>query len=750
MWLIIIVLISSISVSTEASNFNVEICFAESDFEIITNSNKQIQINVLPNSSKEYWFPGENLPAILLFSYNYGISGNYDLKELKVVSVDSHLIASDVGILKSLPCVPTNMDTSNNISDLSGYYESDYPTSPVSNNGISHWNNLSIFYLTITPFEYDAKTRRLYFISRISIELEISDIAANNINKRNCPDYAMFTISNSNFNVKSNLQTNTNTMNGEKIDYLIITNEELKNEFIPLLKWKKRKGLSTQIVTTDEISKIYPDQSIQMPLKIKKFLYDKYMNNQLEYVLLGGDDKIVPVMKCYCKANYREHVDMPVDLFYSCFEGAFDWDGNNNGIYGEEDDDVNLASSIFVSRIPVRSHESLSQYIKKLLEYEMSPRWNDNILMAGCQLSVNYKSGQSDAEAQSCMLYDSIQPLWAGQRFQLFDTASDFGDERFSKESLKNQLSKGYGYVDVITHGSQCYWITQNGNYDCQDGESQVNSSHSIILTSACNTNAFDCPYDIPYRDYNKDPCLSESLIRNYNSGVVAYWGSSRENWTNGWENGSLDHSLVMEVPFYKGLFGDKISNKNFAKLVAYAKSCNIGRAYVDPTYRWLQYSLNPIGDPEMSLYSTTPLEFDKFRCYYTNKSVIFDAGVEDCKICIMSKNDDGESCFKVFDHVRTVEISDLPDVVSVCITKQNFIPKLLTITYLHDITLDSDTHIVSDIVRIGKNANPTRKSGDVNIICGHIVIDAKEIEVGDGVNISKGATVEFNNKYHD
>ena len=180
------------------------------------------------------------------------------------------------------------------------------------------------------------------------------------------------------------------------VDYLIITSSSLLSSFDELVTWKKTKGIRTEVISLDSIDHHYSDSTIQ--LKIKRCLYDYYINRGLKYVLLGGDDSIVPVQYCYAKAGSDIISDMPSDLYYACFGGSFNWNGNGILPYGEVADNIDFSPSIYVSRLPVRTSEHITAYLNKLLCYERNPLskpWHDNILMAGVEMKYKFKGGQS-------------------------------------------------------------------------------------------------------------------------------------------------------------------------------------------------------------------------------------------------------------------------------------------------------------------------------------------------------------------
>ena len=173
------------------------------------------------------------------------------------------------------------------------------------------------------------------------------------------------------------------------------------------------------------------------------------------------------------------------------------------------------------------------------------------MLMSGVKLS-SIEDGRSDAEVKGEKLYEgAIKPYWSGESFRFYDTFTDSPEsEKYevSAANLSEQISRGYSFVDMITHGQVTYWETEYGeNYKSEHGIRQNNTASTIVTTIACFTNAFDYVYD---------PCLSESLIRNPGSGVIAYLGCSRKGWYSSRQD-DLDYSPLYESKFYRNLFSN-------------------------------------------------------------------------------------------------------------------------------------------------------------------------------------------------
>ncbi|UCF12933.1 MAG: hypothetical protein JSW06_01415, partial [Thermoplasmatales archaeon] len=73
----------------------------------------------------------------------------------------------------------------------------------------------------------------------------------------------------------------------DSYELLIITTDELNDAFERLKNVHTAEGITTVIKTLTDIGSSDPED-------IRDFIRDEYINNNIEYVLLGGDDNIVP------------------------------------------------------------------------------------------------------------------------------------------------------------------------------------------------------------------------------------------------------------------------------------------------------------------------------------------------------------------------------------------------------------------------------------------------------------------------
>lgn len=202
-----------------------------------------------------------------------------------------------------------------------------------------------------------------------------------------------------------------------QVDYLIITNTLLKNTFSKLAQYKADKGLITAVVTTEEIYTLYKGRD--KAEQIRNFLIDAFQKNRIKYVLLGGDgdgnanssSAIVPSRVLYC-APVTEGTTTQVasDMYYACLDG--DYDGNQNGVFGEPTDgidggDIDYGYDIFVGRAPVDNIKEANNFITKTINYEKREK-TKKALMIGEKLQDNYECSvelaadlQSSVEAEA-------------------------------------------------------------------------------------------------------------------------------------------------------------------------------------------------------------------------------------------------------------------------------------------------------------------------------------------------------------
>lgn len=664
-----------VSIKTSASELSKELnlsfvkemfCFSQ----LSTNL-----FNISTNKFLSSYGEDTNAPGLPLIPIDVKVPYGSTINSYNI-GMEKELLYNDIVIAPNPQLTSDDITTAEN-TDITtpNYTQNKFPLQNVAYSSVSNADDSTILHFVVCPFVYECNTKKLYLVTNLKLTINVN--TANVLSKLE-RQIAFINSQLPLFAQSSNVGLSDGKTSVDSLDYVIITNKALMSAFTPLLQWKTQKGVKSNIVTTEEISNMYSNNSLQE--KIKEHIMNLYYTRGVKYVLLGGDDTIVPVVQCYMSI-YGESANIPSDLYYATLDlnKPLSWDNNGNGIYGEPTDDISLYPNVYVTRLPVRTTEDVNNVIQKIIGYEKEPcinRWNNEILMAGVHRSKDAYDTKSDSEATTDIMYkDYIAPYWTGTRKKMFDSHSDFaadGKYNVTAKTLQDRFKEGFAFVSVSSHGLENSWTLQNGLYTVTEANNLQASRYTIVTTLACNTNEFDS---------NTDPCLSESFIRNPNNGIVAYWGSSRAGWRYNNEYANLGPTQQYEANFYKRLFTDSDENKNFGKIAALAKAESIGVCKRNDCPRWSMFAINPIGDPEMPVYTCEPKTIDRYLINYdmSKCNLTINIGIKGCTICVMSSKDNGTSYYKIQKNTENAIFTNVTKDVTICITKQNYIPMICT-----------------------------------------------------------------------
>lgn len=160
-------------------------------------------------------------------------------------------------------------------------------------------------------------------------------------------------------------------------DYVVVTSQSLASAFNEFMAWKRRKGIDIELVTIEDINASYTGDNISgindIAGKLRQFLSEFYNpERDLQYVLLGGDNTILPVRHAHCNENTTDdYYIIPTDIYFADFHG--DWEVDNDERYGEPSDSVDFNPEIYVGRVMVSNADEVRNWTKKVLLYEKKP-----------------------------------------------------------------------------------------------------------------------------------------------------------------------------------------------------------------------------------------------------------------------------------------------------------------------------------------------------------------------------------------
>lgn len=682
---ILLIMFSLLAIEVQAEVATITMTFSEQDY---TYYKAQYGETFIYAENLDIYYNQCDEPCLPYIEKTVAMPGNYTYNSSTYSLTQTLLVKSNTTLANAPEMAPTS-DVSNNIVKNPADYDiKKYPTANVEMVATSRWPNLTVLHFKVCPFIYDARNKSLSFSNRMTLNINYSII-----NK--LPGSATYTFTPSlllqnfdySFGYIPSIDDKEPEYGEDDVEYLIITCEKLKKSFQPLADWKKKKGVRSKIITVEDIIRGICADNLQ--IRIKTAIYRYYKNKKLKFVLLGGDNIIVPSLPCYCEVETKKGTvvctDIPCDLYYACFAGDFNWDANGNNIYGEIDDNVDFDPSICVSRIPVTNVTEVETFVNKTINYEKNPKLTGQLLMAGVQLSSPI-GDKSDSEYYADLLYErTLHNKYDGRLYKFFDTytsATQDGSYDVTPENLKSVMSLGFNIIDMDTHGYYTHWDMEKESesdppilFESKDASSYTCQYNGIIVTGACDTNAFD-----KYTDTK--PCLCKAFMDNPNNGIVAYFGSSRAGWHS---PGSVLYcgSLYYEESFYKVLCKSGNKENSFAGLTTEAKRQQIWKSN-DGVMRWLQFSLNPIGDPEMQIYvQTAPSIPFSITTFANGDSIRVETNLKGCKICAYSNTDLGKNFYQVFKNTKVACFKNPKESIEIYLTKTRYRPtsKLYNLT---------------------------------------------------------------------
>ncbi len=369
-------------------------------------------------------------------------------------------------------------------------------------------------------------------------------------------------------------------------EYVIITDTTFVTTFQALADWKTQKGVPAKIVTTDWIYANY--SGYDDAEKVRNFIKDAYQNWGTIWVLLGGDTNMVPDRIAWamdCEYGGATGNQIRCDLYYSDLDGT--WDANGNHIYGEVEDSVDMYPDVFVGRASCSSLSRLEWWLPKLLAYEMSPPtdYQTNMLFFAMVLWWNpYTDGG--------MAKDMIDQKYVPARFDPITKV--YESSGGTKAQVLAAMDAGQG---IINHNGHA-WIDLLSVNETQvvnrSDMLQLNNHprNSILYSIGCWPGAFD------------EYCIGEAFLINSEGGGVAFVGNSRYGWGSP-GNPEYGYSDRFDQQFFAALFSRDVHR--IGATLADMKSVYVSRAGQENVYRWCEYEINLLGDPEMPVWTDTP-----------------------------------------------------------------------------------------------------------------------------------------------
>jgi hypothetical protein len=400
-----------------------------------------------------------------------------------------------------------------------------------------------------------------------------------------------------------------------RYNFVIITSSTFAASFEPLKQYRISKGVTTNIITVEWIYANYPgnrpDGGSDNQTKIRNFIIDAYNNWGTKYVLLAGDgdsadkggesgNNIIPARLMY---DPKEDEYVPADFYYGCLDGTFD--GDRDGLYGENNDgvsggDVDFVAEVYVGRAAVDSVTEVNNFVRKTLAYEGSAdTYLTNSYLLGERLGQGGLSEYATENMEqirwgsSAHGYTTMGFLTNSYRAMDADTLYDSSDKTWSKTDLVNIINNGVNLLNHLGHAN----LVTDLKLTNADADSLTNSKYFIAYSQGCFAGAFDDMDTTVFTNFpSSNDCFAEHLTLGY-GGAAAFVANSRFGVGKLYSSDSSSQYYARQ--FWDALFSEGITT--LSRMNQDSKEDNL--PYLGyGSNRYVYFELTLFGDPTLAV----------------------------------------------------------------------------------------------------------------------------------------------------
>jgi len=536
--------------------------------------------------------PGDpNLPK---YGVKILIPPKTEVKEIEIIPGEKKYLGSGYNIEPIGESIPISMINYSEIleQNITIYNSNEIIPKKLFTNFDTHFfRGYSILTLTLNPVTYNPYYGDLFYYKELTVNIKIIEIEKTNMLFRNLikdENKLINKIDNPN-EIGLYFKNFENIFTKNNYDLLIITSEELKNIFESLKHIHDSENIRTEIKTLNDIS-LFP--SLITPEDIREFIKNEYINNGIEYVLIGGDDNIIPSKQLFLGKYNNINYYGPSDLYYACLDGTYNYDGDSKwgeSTDGENGGDVDLIAEVYVGRACVNTTSEANNFVYKTKNFIESNNKSNTVLMVAEKLSSKPKTWGGDYldEIINESNNSGFKTIGFSKKDYNIETLyeRDMPNNNWETEDIINKINDGVSIINHLGHSSLEYSMKLH-NYDIY---SLTNDEPFFVYSQGCTSGAFDY-----------DNCIAEEFTVKTNNGAFAGIWNARFGWYALGSTNGASHRFHRE--FWDAIFGENINT--------------IGKANQDSkedllftinyfTSRWVYYQLNLLGDPTLSFNNT-------------------------------------------------------------------------------------------------------------------------------------------------
>jgi hypothetical protein len=337
----------------------------------------------------------------------------------------------------------------------------------------------------------------------------------------------------------------------------VITTDEIEDESMLLEEWtalRESQGYAVTVATDDDFDVPTGDPTEDARAdRIRKWLKDNWEALGLGWVLLIGNPDpsesavySIPMKPC---AAYEEEAG-PTDFYYANLTD--DFDGNGNGVYCEQEDNIDFVPDLYVGRLPCYSDgpAAVDEMLARILAYEEESasgdlEWRRRMLLPNAIYFYKNQDGDATmprwdgATVGEWFIRDELEPrgmVWTTLYERAGFQPSQF-DSHFPLDSghVVDQWVRGYGFVFWAGHGSEVgvyrtIWLDDvNGNGYLDYTEEEYSSPEFMTQSYTFMLEDAPPPFVVHGSCSNATPETADNLAYNLlRRGAIATLAATR------------------------------------------------------------------------------------------------------------------------------------------------------------------------------------------------------------------------------
>ena len=455
-----------------------------------------------------------------------------------------------------------------------------FPGDRFVNVGTHGFRGYQILTLRLQPVQYVPSTGALFYHPRFTVVVNTTETGQQSPLLRGMPSDEQQVMAKVDNPQTARTYAGAGTGVSRAYDLLILTTPTLESSFVPLKNYHDAHGIATEIHTTSDVGSTDPDD-------VRDYISDRYSTDGIEYVLIGGDDDVIPAQNLYVLAYAGGDLEtaMPGDVFFGCLDGTWNYDGDS--YHGETTDgpgggDVDLVAEVYIGRASVGNTTEAARFVTKTLWYlNGGHAYPEKVLLVGEYLGFG---GVSDYAA------NTLEELIDGSSANGYTTvgipSSDYTfDELFERDmswsqaTLVSRINSSVHILNHLGHGSETYAMKL---YNSDVTSDLTNTDLCFVYSQTCLAGHFD-----------GTDCWAETMNIKTDYGGFAVVMNARYGW--GEYNSTDGPSQRFNREFWDAVFDEGMPE--LARANHDSKEDNLYRVNQD-CMRWCYYEINLFGDP--------------------------------------------------------------------------------------------------------------------------------------------------------